>query len=41
METEREKIDKNEYECIHFTTTFEFEYGHGYTYLYLADTDIG
>jgi hypothetical protein len=30
MESDREKGDKNEFGCIHFTATFEFEYGYPY-----------
>jgi hypothetical protein len=31
-----EKIDKNEFRCIQFTTIFEFEYGYRYPYLYFS-----
>jgi hypothetical protein len=31
-----EKIDKNKFGCIHFTTTFEFECGYRYPYLYFS-----
>jgi hypothetical protein len=31
-----EKIDKNEFRCIHFTATFEFEYESRYPYLYFS-----
>jgi hypothetical protein len=41
MESDREKIDKSEIRCIHFTTIFEFEYRYKYPMLiFLADTDI-
>jgi hypothetical protein len=36
MQSDREKIDVNEFGCIHCTTTFEFEYGYGYPYLYFS-----
>jgi hypothetical protein len=32
MESNREKIDKSEFGCIHFINTFEFEYGYIYPY---------
>jgi hypothetical protein len=37
MEADREKIDKTEFGCIHFTTIFEFEY----EYLYLCFSGYG
>jgi hypothetical protein len=33
---DREKIEKNEFECIHFTSTFEFEFEYEYPYLYFS-----
>jgi hypothetical protein len=33
MESDREKIDKNDFESIHFATTFEFEYEYEHPYL--------
>jgi hypothetical protein len=36
MESDREKIDKNEFRCIHFTSTFEFKYRYRYPYLYFS-----
>jgi hypothetical protein len=40
MESDREKIDKNDFECIHFATTFEFEYEYNiHIYVLAADRD--